>query len=143
MVSISRTKAIFYYSMSGNTKALVELCNTDGFDLYNLATISPSRLDFKNYKALFIGTSTVGKGVPHEYFKMIYNKLLLLEGRRIILFGSGNSIYDVYCGALDVIGDVLKDKNKIVKKFRFESYPTAETLREFQVLIDDERNLID
>ncbi|ODA09120.1 hypothetical protein A7312_27260 [Paenibacillus polymyxa] len=131
----SNNKAIYYYSMSGNTKALVKLADTHGYDIYNMATIHPDDLDFKNYSMLLIGTSTVGRGVPHKYFKDIYEKLVTLNNRKIGLFGSGNSIYDVYCGALDIIEELLIEKNSILFKFRFESYPTEKVIIDFNSLI--------
>lgn len=137
MALICNDKAIFYYSMSGNTKALVELADTSGFDVFNLSQIDPGELSFGQYKVILIGTSTIGRGVPHEYFKSIYKQLTSLKDRTIGLFGSGNSIYDVYCGALDIIEDVLIDKNKIIFKYKFESYPTNNTVLEFNSLIKE------
>lgn len=128
-------KAIYYYSMSGNTKALVTLADTHDYDIYNMATIHPDDLDFKDYDTLLIGTSTVGRGVPHRYFKDIYPQLNSLTGRKVGLFGSGNSIYDVYCGALDIIEEVLIERNSVLFKFRFESYPTKKVINDFNSLI--------
>lgn len=128
-------KAIYYYSMSGNTKALVTLADTHDYDIYNMATIHPDDLEFKDYDTLLIGTSTVGRGVPHRYFKDIYPQLNSLTGRKVGLFGSGNSIYDVYCGALDLLESVFQENNTIIFKFKFESYPTKKVIKEFNDLI--------
>ncbi|KAF6565295.1 flavodoxin family protein [Paenibacillus sp. EKM202P] len=128
-------KAIYYYSMSGNTKALVELSNTTGYDLINLAKTNPFEFSFGDYETILIGTSTVGRGVPHKYFQNIYTQLISLHNKKIGLFGSGNSIYDVYCGALDILEELLIEKNSILFKFRFESYPTNRVVEDFNKLI--------
>ncbi|MFI2856940.1 flavodoxin family protein [Paenibacillus sp. JSM ZJ436] len=134
-MGLTCNKAIYFYSMSGNTKALVEKCDTTDYDLYNMALIKPEDLSFGEYETLFIGTSTVGRGVPHTYFREIYGKLISLENRNIGLFGSGNSIYDVYCGALDVLEELLSSKNNVILKFKFESYPTKNVLHQFQEIL--------
>lgn len=130
------SKAIYYYSMTGNTKALIQECNVEGYDIYNLSFTKPKNLDFNKYDVILLGTSTVGRGVPHSYFKYIYPQLIELNNKKIGLFGSGNSIYDVYCGALDVLEELLSAKNKIIFNYKFESYPTERAIKEFQILID-------
>jgi hypothetical protein len=60
-----------------------------------------------------------------------------LENRQNGLFGSGQSHYrDVFfCGALDVLEELLAKKNKIVFKLKFESYPTPIVVKEFQSFV--------
>jgi flavodoxin I len=130
-------KAIFYHSLTGNTKAIVENSNTSGFDVYNMIKMNVEEINFDPYEVILIGASTYGDGVPHEFFKRLANKFIKLENKKIGLFGSGNSIYPHYCGALDLIADLLKDKNEIKFIFRFESYPTKEAQETFQKLIDN------
>lgn len=134
-LTCNNRKAIYYYSMSGNTKALVELSDIDGYDVYNLNRIEPGDLEFGDYEMILIGTSTIGRGVPHNYFRDIYKQLSKLENKYIGLFGSGNSIYDIYCGALDILEEFLKIKNKVIFKFKFESYPTSKVLIDFEKIL--------
>lgn len=131
------SKAIFYYSMTGNTKALIEQANTYNFDLYNLQKTSPDDVCFEQYDTILIGASTIGDGVPHRIFKVLQAKLLSIKDKKIGLFGSGNSIYQHYCGALDLLEELLKPANSILFKFKFESYPTEDAKRDFQKLIDE------
>lgn len=123
--------------MTGNTKALIENIDVHGFDVFNLHYIEPDKLNINKYETILIGTSTIGDGVPHQYFKSVQHKLMALEGKRIGLFGSGNSIYKHYCGALDLLEDFLRPKNQILFKFKFESYPTEDVKRDFQRLINE------
>ncbi|MNT28055.1 Flavodoxin [compost metagenome] len=129
-------KAIFYYSLSGNTKAIVEHSNTEGYDVYNLASVPLEEVDFEKYDTILIGSSTIGDGYPHRIFVKLRDKLIAMDNKRIGLFGSGNSIYEKYCAALDVLAQLLKRKNNIIFIYRFESYPTAKAFEEFQSLLD-------
>lgn len=129
-------KAIFYYSTSGNTKALVELTDTTGFDVFNMARMPIESINFEPYDIILIGTSTTGRGVPHSFFLDIKDKLFNIKNKRIGLFGSGNTIYSEYCGALDILEDLLRLKNKILFKFKFESYPTSKVFSDFQDIIN-------
>jgi flavodoxin I len=133
------SKAIFYYSNSGHTKEAVIRNNTDGFDVYNFKDYCGAELEplFKKYSTILIGTSTTGKGVPHSYFRAITPLLNRLKDKEIGLFGSGQTIYgDNYCGALDLLDDFLGMKNKIIFKFKFESFPTEEVIEEFGTILD-------
>lgn len=133
------SKAILYYSNSGNTKAIVEESNTDGFDVYNLKRLSDEDVKkvFLNYKTLIIGTPTLGEGVPPLYFRKIYRILNSAHGKRIGLFGSGQSVYPYFCGALDLLEDVFDESNEVVFVYKFESYPTESAKLEFQKLLND------
>lgn len=129
-------KAIYHYSNSGNTKAIVENADAEGFDVYNLKHVGLEDLNFAPYDVILLGTPTYGKGVPPRYFKEIQESLASIEGKKIGLFGSGNSIYENYCGGLDLLEDFLSKKNKVLFKYKFESYPTALAQNEFQNILD-------
>lgn len=128
-------KAIYYYSVTGNTKAIIEESDVVGFDVYNLYNMLPEDIYFERYATILIGTSTLGNGMPPNYFRSIHSNLKNISGARIGLFGSGNSTYTHFCGALDILENLLKVQNKIVFSLKFESYPTELAKREFQRLI--------
>lgn len=134
-MGLTYDKAIFYYSMTGNTKALVELSDTSGFDVFNMSSMKFEDINLEPYEMLLIGTSTVGDGIPHEIFKKLSPQLKKLKDKKIGLFGSGNTIYPHYCGALDLLEDLLKPKNEIMFIFRFESYPKESVIKEFQEIL--------
>lgn len=133
-------KAILYYSFSGNTKYMVEQIDTEGFDLIPINHKTISRIDITNYETLVIATSTLGNGEIPPIFKRLIPQFVSLENKNIALFGSGNSIYPYYCGALDVFEDFLKRKNKILFKFKFEEFPLN---KDIEVLENLFKNSID
>ncbi|MFO1442980.1 flavodoxin domain-containing protein [Bacillus sp. Bva_UNVM-123] len=132
------SKAAYYFSMTGNTKSILEqLENINEWDVYDLNEMNPEDVDFKDYKTILIGTLTLGRGTPPIYFKKIFKQLVELKNRKIGLFGSGQSHYgdDFFCGALDVLEDLLRQKNEIAFKLKFESYPTPPVIEEFKSLV--------
>ena len=131
------SKAIYYFSVTGNTKSLVEqLDNLEDWDVFDLQSMKPNEVDFKDYDQILIGTLTLGRGIPPVFFKRIFPQLSSLKDRKIGLFGSGQSHYgDDFCGALDVLEELLEQRNKIEFKFKFESYPTPSVIEEFKKLV--------
>ncbi|MBM7588650.1 flavodoxin family protein [Brevibacillus fulvus] len=131
------SKAVFYYSMTGNTKALIESCDTTGYAVFDLYEMALQEVDFRPYQTILLGTSTIGDGFPHDIFKKLTAQLAGMNRKRIGLFGSGNSIYPRYCGALDILEDFLRTRNEILFKFKFEGYPKRQVMEQFQQLLRD------
>lgn len=116
------TTKVYCYSLTGKTEAALELVKRT--EIMSLNKCNPTEFRFGDEKTVVIGTPTYGRGVPPKYFKDILPQLRRLEGREIGLFGSGNTIYgDDYCGALDVLEELLARHNVIVFKYKFEGYP--------------------
>lgn len=131
------SKAIYYFSITGNTKSLVEqLDDFNEWDVYDLNDMKPSEVSFKDYEYILLGTMTLGRGVPPAFFRKIFPQLCTMEKRKIGLFGSGQSHYgdEYFCGALDVLEGLLEKKNDIGFKLKFESYPTPSVINEFKQL---------
>ncbi|MNC02594.1 Flavodoxin [compost metagenome] len=131
--------AILYYSNSGNTKSLVEEFskNNSKFDVFNLKKQTNLSI-IENYDTIIIGTPTLGNGIPPAYFSKNASELKkYLCNKNIGLFGSGNSIYPYYCGALDVLWEWLKNDNNMLFKFQFESYPTNKAIKDFTDLLNN------
>lgn len=134
------SNAAYFFSMTGNTKSLLEkLYNLDEWNIYDLNEIDPREVDFKDYNKILIGTLTLGRGTPPTYFKKIFKQLVELKGRKIGLFGSGQSHYgdEYFCGALDVLEDLLRQENDISFKLKFESYPTPSVIDDFNNLVKE------
>jgi flavodoxin len=124
MVGMTLTcKSIFYYTVSGKTEAALDKDKLSQYELIKLNNLNQSQIDF-NSDVIIIGTPTYGRGVPPLYFQKLINKLTSLKGKKIGLFGSGNTIYgDDFGGALDLIEELVMDKNEIIFKLKFEGMP--------------------
>lgn len=140
VAKVLTSKAAYYFSITGNTKSLLEqLDDYQEWDIYELNGMNPEDVDFKDYENILIGTLTLGRGVPPEFFRKIFSQLNSLEDRKIGLFGSGQSHYgdEFFCGALDVLESLLEQKNEIAFKLKFESYPTPSVIEEFKTLVKE------
>jgi flavodoxin len=120
MVGMTLTcKSIFYYTVSGKTEAALDKDKLSQCKLIKLNNLNQSQVEF-NSDVIIIGTPTYGRGVPPLYFQKLINKLTSLKGKKIGLFGSGNTIYgDDFGGALDLIEELVIDKNEVIFKFKF------------------------
>ena len=119
------SKAVYYYSVTGKTEAILDKYKLNNIDIYRMNSIKECDVDFGDYETIIFGSPTYGRGVPPEYYKKILGKLYSLKDKRIGLFGSGNTIYgeELYCGALDVLEEIFKTSNEIIFKYKFEGYP--------------------
>ena len=128
------SKLILYYSLKGNTKGLIDNVDLKGFDVAN---INSQKINLDKYDVILIGTSTYGRGVPPKPFFDIVGDLKNIRNKKIGLFGSGRSEYEYFCGALDLIEELVKDQNEILFKFKFEGYPRGKDIEEFNKLMKE------
>jgi len=95
-----------------------------------------SDLDLRKYKKICIGTFTWGYGkIPRDVKEWIVENKDLLSNKFFYLFGSGNSIYPKFCGALDNIEIILQsldsevyNKVKIDQRFNEGDYTESQLL---------------
>lgn len=132
------SKAIIYYSLKGNTKGIIDNIDTTGYEVIDLS--NNININFNKYDLILIGTSTYGRGVPPRPFFEIRDDLYALKNKKIGLFGSGNTHYEYFCGALDLLEELLKEKNEILFKFKFEGYPKKRDIEEFKQIINKINN---
>ena len=127
------TKTIYHYSLTGKTKAIFDYVDCTGFNVIDLRNISVDTFDFTG-DVLIIACPTYGRGAPPNLFKKLLRQLYKLESKKIGLLGSGNTIYgEDFCGALDVLEEILQSKNEIIFKLPFEGYPRAEVIEQLNV----------
>ena len=128
---------LFYYSRKGNTKAIVNLfegiCTVD--EVENIRAY-----DLNNYSTIIFATSTYGRGTPSLEFFRVRDILLSLNDKKIGLFGSGNTHYEHFCGALDLLEMMLEEKNEIIFKYKYEGYPREEDIRKVEKIINETIN---
>lgn len=133
---ILTSKAIFYYTVSGKTEAAIDKNKITKCKVFKLNDMSTEEVDFNLFETIIIGTPTYGRGVPPLYFQKLIPNFISLKGKKFGLFGSGNSIYgEDFCGALDLIEDLVKDKNKIIFKYKFEGMPRVVDIKEITRMI--------
>jgi flavodoxin I len=130
------SKAIFYYTETGKTEAAIDETNLNQCKIVKLNRLNQSDVNFNSYETIIIGTPTYGRGVPPLYFQKLIPNLISLKGKKIGLFGSGNTIYgDDFCGALDLIEELVRDKNEVLFKLKFEGMPRQNDIDKLNKLI--------
>jgi flavodoxin len=138
-IGVKRTltsKVIFYYTSTGKTESAIDKDKLNQYELIKLNNLKQSDVNFDPYDTIIIGTPTYGRGVPPLYFQKLINKLTSLKGKKIGLFGSGNTIYgDDFGGALDLIEELVMDKNEVIFKLKFEGMPRKKDIDNLTRLI--------
>lgn len=129
---------VLYYSATGNTKALVDLLDKNKYDIVNVRELDT--VDFKKYDVIVLGMSTWGRGMPPPPFVEASKAITSLEGKIVLLIGSGRVDYEYFCGALDLFKSLLEPHNHVHEDIiRADGYPSKEvfeyartTIKEFE-----------
>lgn len=106
---------VIYGSTTGNTE---EVANYVGAGLKeaghevvvkNVATATPQEL--VNYDIIALGSSTWNEGLLQDDFQPFYDNMngIDLTGKKAIVFGCGESIYEHFCVAVDTLENKLKE----------------------------------
>lgn len=103
--------------MSGNTKTIADLIEEglvkNGASVHkkNVASFLP--IDFITYNTFIFGTFTWGNGDLPKPFQRIYEYMntIDLSGKNFAVFGSGDSVYKKFCGAVNILENKIIEKN--------------------------------
>ncbi|MNJ27051.1 Flavodoxin [compost metagenome] len=98
---------IIYASLTGNTEEMAELIaegiRSTGAAAELKAVEDCSAVELKEYDAFLLGAYTWGDGELPDEFLDFMDEMLELDWKEAVtaLFGSGDTSYRLYCGALD------------------------------------------
>lgn len=134
--------AIIYSSVTGNTKELAK-------QLYRIlleksADVSIFRIDrfhlshLSKYDAVVIGTYTWGNGeIPKEMWDL-YQAIELLNIKDITtaVFGTGDSFYPKFCGAVDQFRDMLYLHTSLAATLKVELLPQKQDIQRCHKLVE-------
>ncbi|MDQ0254118.1 flavodoxin I [Evansella vedderi] len=121
--------AIIYTSKTGNTKELAEMVYYKFLnfnvkvDIISIKNFDASILS--KYDIVSIGTYTWGNGeIPKEMVR-VYRSMECMSGKRIIsgVFGTGDSFYEHFCGAVDKFRDMLYVRSTLAATLKVELSP--------------------
>ncbi|MBD7968127.1 flavodoxin [Paenibacillus gallinarum] len=111
---------IVYASLTGNTEEIAELI-AEGIKKQShtavLKTAEECRADeVLNYDGSLIGLYTWGDGDLPDEFLDFYEELdeVDLTGYPVSLFGSGDTSYDLFCGAVDTAEAKVKERGAVI-----------------------------
>lgn len=122
---------IIYASITGNTKVLAELIHQhiqrsiiiNRVDLYHVKEFSFSSL--AKYDAIAIGTYTWGNGEIPKEMDMLFKAIEKNVEKNVAtgVFGTGDSFYPKFCGAVDVFRDMLAVRTNLAVTLKVELLP--------------------
>lgn len=118
--------AIVYTSVTGNTQELAEeiyrvfLGKALNIDIFSIEEFQKTYLT--QYKVVVIGTYTWGNGeIPKEMWPL-YQVLESLNRKEVTtaVFGTGDSFYPNFCGAVDMFRDMLYVRTNLAATLKVE-----------------------
>lgn len=126
---------VLYGSLTGNTEfvanQIADFLNHHHIknDLFNAQEFSPKNI--LTYDLLILGSSTWDYGQFQEDFAAFFEEIkeLAFNNKQFIVFGCGDSGYENFCKAVDLIEDflTLKQAKKIGDSLKIDGYPQQST----------------
>lgn len=114
--------AIVYHSAGGNTKAIAEAIASILLDsqLYRVSEVDSSALSACD--GLIVGTYTWGNGELPVKMAAFYQELEMLDLTQTVtaVFGTGETNYQHFCGAVDIFRDMLFAKSRLAVTLKIE-----------------------
>lgn len=106
---------VLYTSLTGNTEEMAEAialgAKEAGFDVTCKEAYDAKPTELLEYDGIIIGAYTWGDGELPDEFLDFYEEMdgLDLSGKQAAAFGSGDTGYPAYCGAVDIIENKLRE----------------------------------
>jgi flavodoxin I len=134
--------AVVYASKSGNTEELAELLLR--LFLEQEADVSLNRVEdfpierLTSFDAVMVGTYTWGSGeIPLEMMGL-YQSFEKQDASNVLtgVFGTGDSGYPHFCGAVDLFRDMLYRKSRLAVTMKVELRPQAKDLEKCQRFVN-------
>lgn len=121
--------AILYTSITGNTEAVAEelyrMFHSKSVDItmYRVEEFEITHLS--QYDAVAIGTYTWGNGELPKEMRELFQAFEILGRKEMItaVFGTGDSFYPDYCGAVDRFRDMLYVHTNLAATMKIELTP--------------------
>ncbi|UQZ45837.1 flavodoxin [Bacillus sp. PK3-037] len=134
---------LVYATMSGNTEAMADLIEKGlqeaeaEVDRFEAMDIDDAEL-FNDYEHIILGTYTWGDGdLPDEFLDLAEEmEALDFTGKTCAVFGSGDTAYEYFCGAVDTLEEKIKERGgeMVLPSVKVEMNPEGEeeeVLKEF------------
>jgi len=129
---------IVYSSLTGNTEEMSEIIERGvkdaGIEVVRKDAYDAKAADLLQYDGIIIGAYTWGDGELPDEFLDFYEEMegLDLSGKKAAVFGSGDTSYANYCGAVDLIEHKLRELGADIvhESLKFEYNASSEELQQ-------------
>nr|WP_263327351.1 flavodoxin domain-containing protein [Neobacillus sp. Marseille-Q6967] len=137
--------AIVYTSVTGNTKELagilyqIFLMKEVDISIYRIEEFQLSGLS--QYDAVAVGTYTWGEGEIPQEMRPLYHAFESLGKKEMVtaVFGTGDSFYPNYCGAVERFRDMLYVHTDLAATLKVELMPQLQDFIRCQKFVDSVR----
>lgn len=134
-------------SLTGNTMSFIEYIEETYGDKVSIDVFDPythlTEERVKEYDKIMLGCYTWGMGrmpIEMKEFIIAYRDILLEQD--VLLFGSGWTVYETYCWAVDGMNIILDEKFPTIKfELRFDPKLESEAIETFEKFIGVEANV--
>lgn len=111
------------FSKTGNTYMFMDYLKQYNSDIeeYRFNIKEDVDIDISPYDLIIVGTNTWGDGkIPPNCKQFVIDNALKYK-KDWVVFGTGNSIFTHFCGAVDGIYKILKDTgNTVIETLKYE-----------------------
>lgn len=122
---------LVYATMTGNTEEMANLVEegitSEGLTVDKKDVIDVDLSTIESYAEIMLGAYTWGEGALPDEFLDLYDDLeaMDLTGKTFAVFGTGDTSYAIYCGAVDLLEDLIKEKGGklALEGLKVENYP--------------------
>ena len=137
---------MIYASLTGNTEAcadiLAESLESHGIEVTMRDVMQSDAADFEDYDICIVGSYTYGDDgvLPDEMLDFAEElQSLDLTGKHFGVFGSGDTFYEVFCGAVDHLETIFESVGAIKagEGVKVNLYPEEEAVAELERLAAD------
>jgi len=107
---------IIYGSSTGNTEKLAQILAKDLEQRFTVTlkdVVDAQPKDMVANDLIVLGSSTWSDGELQEDFQDFYDEMTSvdLKGKKAAVFGTGDSSWDEFCGAVDILEQKVKEVN--------------------------------
>lgn len=107
---------VIYGSSTGNTEKLAQILAKDLEQRFSVTlkdVVDAKPKDMEDKDLIILGSSTWNDGELQEDFQDFYDEMdsVDLKGKKAAVFGAGDSSWDEFCRAVDIIEQKVKEIN--------------------------------
>lgn len=127
---------IIFGSTGGNTQSISErianLLTAAGHTAEVKNVVDSQISDMDSYDTVLLGSSTWNDGDLQDDFVSFHLDLEQskpdLSAKKFAIFGCGESIYEKFCGAVDILENIMTElkATKLVESLKIDGYPEEE-----------------
>ncbi len=125
---------IVYCSMTGNTETIAKMVEEGiiegGSEVVRKDVLEVDANEILDYEAVILGSYTWGEGEIPDEFLDYYDEINGLDftGKKFAVFSSGDTSYDNFCGAVDILENRIEVNGGqiVLKSIKIEQYPNED-----------------